>query len=134
SVRRACGMNDREMALLPKRLKRSQRGMQPEEAVEIDHRLTWNVDAGPHRVVLRLAVGNDDVQSVSRTALEDDDKTLSAAPIFQSPKSCARKKAGNSSCADDSKRSIAKKDTASGGHMRLRATSVEMQVRLAHDS
>jgi len=34
------------LTLLPQRLKRRERRMQPEEAPEIEHSFAWNIDAG----------------------------------------------------------------------------------------
>ena len=71
SVRRSGSMHDREMFLLPERLKRREGRMQAEEPVEVDHRLARNVDAGPHGVILRLGVRNNDIQAIGRTALKN---------------------------------------------------------------
>ena len=114
-VRRSGGVHDGEMPLLPERLKRRQRRMQSKEAVEIDHRLARNVDAGPHRVILRLGVRHDDVQSIGRTALEDHDQALGAARRFDSAESSARQKARHGRRADDGKRAVAKKYATSDG-------------------
>ena len=54
-VGRSGGVHNRQLTLLPQRLERRERRMQPEEAIEIEHRLARNVDARPHGVILRLA-------------------------------------------------------------------------------
>ena len=74
--------------------------MQSEEAVEVDHRLARNIDAGPHGVVLRLGVGNYDVQSVGGTALKDHDQAFGASAILDGAESCAREKARHRRRAD----------------------------------
>ena len=61
------------MSLLPERLEGRKRRMQAEEAIEIDDRLSGNVDAGPHRVILRLGMRHDNVQAVGCAALKDYD-------------------------------------------------------------
>ena len=50
--------------------------METEEAVEVEHRLARNVDAGPHRVILRLGMRDDDVQSIGGAPLKNDDETF----------------------------------------------------------
>ena len=50
--------------------------MQSEEAVEIDHLLTRNIDAGPHRVIRALGVRHNDVQAIGGAALEDNHQPL----------------------------------------------------------
>ena len=114
-VGRSSSVHDGEMALLPQRLKWRQRRMQSEEAIEIDHGLSWNVDAGPHRIVLRLAVRNNNVEPVGRAALEDDDETLVTRALDRSERG-ARKKAGHGSRPDDGERAVAKKDATRDRH------------------
>jgi hypothetical protein len=80
--------------LLPQRLKGRERRMQAEEAVEIEHRLARNVDGGPHGVILRLGVRDDDVQSVGRAALEDDDQALGASAGSTAPNAARVRKLG----------------------------------------
>ncbi len=75
-IGRAGGVHDGQMALVPERLQGRHRGMQSEEAVEIDDRVARNIDRRPHGVVSLLAVRNHDVQSVGRAALEDDHQPL----------------------------------------------------------
>src|SRR5208337_2641063 len=64
--------------------------MQPEEAVEIDHLLPRNIDAGPHRVIGALGMRHNDVQAVGRTALKDDHQPLVGAGFGRAP-CCTRK-------------------------------------------
>jgi hypothetical protein len=73
-VGRAGGVDDGEMALIVERLEGRERGMQAEEAVEIDDLILRDGDAGAHGVVVLLAIGNDDVEAVGCAALEDDDQ------------------------------------------------------------
>ncbi len=93
-IGRSGGMHDGEMPLLPERLKRRQRRMQAEEAVEIEHGLARNIDAGPHGVVLRLAVRNHDVQAVGRAALKNYDQTLVAHAGSTAPNAARVRKLG----------------------------------------
>ena len=86
------GMDNGEMALFVEWLERRERGMQAEEPVEIDDLILWNGDAGPHRVVVLLAIGNHDVQAVGGAALKDDDEAairawLRSAPAPSEPES-----------------------------------------------
>src|SRR5215467_11751498 len=67
-------MHDGEVLLVPQRLKSRHRRMQTEESIEIKHRFARNVDGRPHRVVRQLTVRDDDVQSISGAALENDDQ------------------------------------------------------------
>ena len=66
-------MNDGEMALVVERLEGCERRMQAEEAIEIEHLVLGDGDAGAHGVVVLFAVGDDDVEAVGGAALEDDD-------------------------------------------------------------
>src|SRR5580692_8107037 len=99
--------------------------MQAEEAVEIEHGLLRNVDVGAHRVVIALSVGNNDIQSIGCTTLEDYDQTLGAAAVFKRAECGTREKAGNCSCADYGESAITKEDAARDGHKRLLASSRE---------
>src|SRR5450631_2107914 len=109
-------MNDGQMPLLPERLKCRQRRMQPEEAVEIDHRLARNIDAGPHGVVLRFGVRDNDVQAVSGAALKNDDEALGAPAILYCAKGRASEKAWYRRRPDDGERAVAKEDATRNGH------------------
>src|ERR1700751_305432 len=89
------------MPLPPQWQKRAERRMEAEEAIEIEHRPAWNVDARAHSVILRFAVGNHDVQTIRRTALEDHDQALIAHPSVDSTEPGASEKAGNRSRSHD---------------------------------
>ena len=69
-------MNDGQVALLKERLKRSHGGMEAEEAIEVEDLLLGDGDGGAHGVVVGFAVGDDDVEAVGCSALEDDDEAL----------------------------------------------------------
>ena len=56
--------------------------MQAEEAIEVEHILTWNTDARPHRVVRTLSVWHHNVQAVSGAALKDHDQKLGPLARF----------------------------------------------------
>src|SRR5271169_1254974 len=90
--------------------------MQSEPAVEIEHRLAGNVDAGPHRVVLRLGVRDNDVQPIGGAALKDHDQALRAATVFDGAKSGASQKTRNGRRADHGHSAVAKEYAASDGH------------------
>jgi hypothetical protein len=110
-------VHDRQVPLLPQRLERRERRMQPEESVQINYRLARNVDAGPHGVVLLLAMGDHNVQPIRRAALEDDDQSFGAGTgCLSRAEGRARKKAGHRRCADHGQRAVAKKNATSNGH------------------
>jgi len=50
--------------------------MQTKESIQINNSISRNADSGPERVIRGLAVRHNDVQSVSRAALEDDNQAL----------------------------------------------------------
>jgi len=52
--------------------------MQSEKAVEIQYRFPGDVDSRTHGVVTGFAMWHDDVETVGRSALKDDDQTLVA--------------------------------------------------------
>src|ERR1051325_10970220 len=103
------------MTLLPQRLKGGERGMQSEEAVEIDHRFARNIDAGPHCIVLRFSVRNDDVEPVGGAALEDDHQALVARALDRA-KGGARQKARDSGRPYDGKSAVAQEYATGDGH------------------
>jgi len=105
------------MPLLPERLKRRERGMQSEKSIEIDHGLPRNVNAGPHRVILRLGVRHNDIQSISGAALENDDEPFGAASVLSRAKRSPGKKAWHGSRPNDGERAVAKKYAACDRHM-----------------
>ena len=61
--------------------------MQSEKAVKIEHRFLRNIDGWPHGIVVRLAVGHNDVETVGGSALKDDDQPLVANAGVGSAKS-----------------------------------------------
>ena len=125
-------MHDRKMTLLPKRLKCRERRMQPEEAVKIEHRLARNVDAGPHGVVLRLGMRNDDVEAIGGATLKDHDQTLRARAGFDSSEGGPGQEARNRGSTDNGESTVAKKNSTRNGHgqtsFRLSAVSNQSQL------
>src|SRR4029079_17365371 len=75
----ACAVvaSDRESLRFHQRFERAHRGMQTEEAVEIDRLSLWNSDRGPQLVIVRFAKRHDHVQSINCAALKDRDQRLS---------------------------------------------------------
>ena len=73
-VGRSGGVDDGEVSRVVERLEGIERGMQTEESVEIDDLLLRDGNAGAHGVVVLLAIGHDDVETVSGAALKDDDE------------------------------------------------------------
>ena len=116
-VGRAGRMHNGQMLLLPERLERSEGWMQSEESVEIDHRLSRNVDAGPHRVILRFGMRYNDVQSIGGATLENHDEPLGATAILNRTKGRSGKKAWNGGRPDDGEGAVAKKNAACNGHV-----------------
>src|SRR5580765_3928327 len=101
------------MTLLPQRLKGCERRVQAEKAIEIEDRFPGNVDAGPHGVVLRLAVRDDDVESVGRTALEDHHQAPGASGVLGGTEGGAGQEARDRGRADYGESAVAKEDAAS---------------------
>src|SRR4051812_4472420 len=82
-IRRTCGMDDCQVPLVPQRLERVHRGMQSEEAVEIDRRKlraggTRNGNRRTHSVVRLLTVRHYEVQTIGSAALEQHDQAFLA--------------------------------------------------------
>ena len=50
--------------------------MKPEESVEVDDLLARNSDARTHRVIRGLGVRNNNVETIGRAPLEDDNQPL----------------------------------------------------------
>ena len=65
-------MHHGKMPLVVERPEGCKRGMQAEETVQVEYLVCRDCDAGAHGVVIRLPVGNHNVQAISRAALEDD--------------------------------------------------------------
>src|ERR1700685_4734088 len=90
--------------------------MQSEEAVEIDHRLARNIDAGAHGVIWRVGVGNHNVESIGRTALKDHDQAFVVGPWRDRAKRGASQKCGHRGCADQRQCAIPQKYSARKRH------------------
>src|ERR1700722_9351428 len=71
-VWRAGGMDDSKMALIIERFESRERRMKAKESVKIEDLIFRNGDAGPHCVVILLAVRDDDIETIRGSALEDD--------------------------------------------------------------
>ncbi len=112
-VGRARGVYDRQVALLPQRLQRREGRMQAEEAIEIEHRFLGNIDAGSHGVVLRLAVRDDDVESIGGAALEDHDQALGTVAILCGSENRASQETRDRGGADDGEGAISEEDATS---------------------
>ena len=52
--------------------------METEESVQVDHFLARNIDAGAHRIVLRFAMRDHNIQTIGGAALENDNQPLVA--------------------------------------------------------
>src|SRR5258708_15621490 len=102
--------------VVPERQKRLHRRMQYEKAVKIDDCLAWNVDAGPHGIVLRLGVRHHYIQAVGGTALKDDDQPLFADVCGARAKCDTCQKARYRRRANHSHGAVAKKNSACDGH------------------
>src|SRR5262249_20132195 len=90
-------MHDGEMALLPQRHHGREAGMKPEEAIQIKHRRSRNIDRRTHRVVRRLAMRYYNVQSVGRAALKDDHYPFAARAQVRCAECRSREKRWNGS-------------------------------------
>src|SRR5215831_10225610 len=118
------------MTLLPERLQGCERGMEAKESVEIDYVLAWNVNARPHRVILFLAVRDDDVESVGCAALKDNHQALGASSAFDGAERSARQEARHGRCADYGESAVAKEHaTGWHGHLLLASTGLKPQIR-----
>jgi hypothetical protein len=116
-------MNNGKLALIPKRLKRCEGWMQSEETIKIKHRFARNIDARPHRVILRLPVRHNDIQTVSGATLKNHHQALRARAWFSRAPCGARQKAWHSRRSDYGERAITKKNPTCDGHkMQLSAT------------
>src|SRR5207248_9879064 len=101
--------------------------MQSEEAVQIEHRLAGNINAGPHRVILRLAVRHNNVQSIRGASLEDNDQAFGAPGSFDRAICRAGQKTWNGCGADNGKCAVAKENSTRDGHGK---TSFQLSVSL----
>ncbi len=102
-------MHDGEMSLIVERLERRERGMQAEKAVEIDDLVLRNRDRGPHRVVVLLVIGHNNVEAVGGAALEDNHKT--AAGSCRLGHDGADEEAGNRRRARDGERAFVEEES-----------------------
>jgi hypothetical protein len=117
-------MNDGEMTLLPQGLEGRERRMQSEEAVEIEDRLFGNVNTGTHGVILGLAVRDDDVESIGRTALEDHDQSLGTSGVLGGSESGASQETWDRGRTDYGESAVAEED-ATSWHKKLLAMRCE---------
>jgi hypothetical protein len=75
-------LHDGKLIFLEERRERSERGMEAEEAVEIDRRIVAAVlwlgdgDARTQAVIIGFAEGDDDIETVGGAALEEDNELL----------------------------------------------------------
>src|SRR3979411_2526268 len=90
--------------------------MQAEESVEIENCFAWDVDAGTHGVVLRLAMRDHDIQAIRRAALKDYDQALGARAGLDCSQCGASQKAWDRGCPDDGESAIAQEYAARDGH------------------
>ena len=86
--------------------------MQAEESVEIEHLIFGNRDAGPHRVVILFAIGNNDVESVGCAALEDHDQPLARRDSRGLRQHGAHKKVGHRRGAGNGQRALVQEKSA----------------------
>ena len=89
-VRVADAVDERDVALVPEILDRSERRIESELVVKIQHLVLRNVDEGPVVVVLPVAVRNDRIQGiVAARKLQDYEcllvMTVAVGPHFTSP-------------------------------------------------
>ena len=115
-VGRSGRMHNRQLTLLPQRLKRRKRRMQAKESVKIKHSLARNVDAGPHGVILRIAVRHHNIQTVGSPTLEDHDQPLGAQARLSRAQGRTRKKTRHRSRTGNGKRTVANKNATSNSH------------------
>src|ERR1700733_8345134 len=115
-VGRPSRVHNRQMPLLPERLKRCEGWMQSEESVEINDRLPRDVDAGPHRVILRFGVGHNDVQSMGGAAVEKHTEPLGSPAILNRAKGRSSKKTWHGGRPDNGEGAVAKKNAACDRH------------------
>src|SRR5262249_23607468 len=123
------GMHDGQMLLVPQRFEGSHRGMQPEEAVQIDDADAVAAATGPgkgdawtHAVVSLLGVRHNDVEPVGGAALEQHHQALATGAGSGSARGGlgsverARQKTRYDACAHDSQRPVSQENSACDGH------------------
>ena len=115
-IGRAAGVHDRQVSLIVERLERGERGMQPEESVQIKNLVLRNRNARPHLVVILLAIGNHDVEPVRGAALEDHHQ-----PLVRNPgrlrQNAAHKKIWHRRCAGHGQRAAVQKESTVHLHL-----------------
>ena len=127
-VGRAGGMDDGEMALVIEGLEGRKRGMEAEEAIEVENLVLRNGDAGTHGVVVLFAIGDDDIETVGGAALEDDDETAIGRCCCVLAENGADQKAGDCRGAGDGKRAFAEKESAVDGVHRVSPVSSGVEI------
>ncbi len=75
-------MHDGQMALVPYRLQSRHRRVEAEKAVQVNYRVTRDIDGWPHGVISLLAVRNHDIEAVGRAPLEDDHEAFVGGSRF----------------------------------------------------
>src|SRR5438477_10378934 len=68
TIRTASGVHDCQMALLPNRLKRRERGLQAEEAADTKHRASRDGDGTAHRAIGLLTLYYDNSKATGCAA------------------------------------------------------------------
>jgi len=69
-------MHNGEMTLIIEPLKASWM-VKAEKSIKVENVVVRNGDAGAHRIVILLAIGNDNIEPVGGAALEDDNEPAS---------------------------------------------------------
>ena len=82
-IRRSRSVHDRQVFLIPQRLERRHRRMQPKEPVQIDHRVLRNPDVRAVLVVRRLPIRHHHIQPIRRAPLEDHHQLLAPRLRFR---------------------------------------------------
>src|SRR5882724_7049163 len=90
--------------------------MKSEKTIQVDHRMAWNMDGWPHRVVSRLAMWNYDVQTIGGAALENNDQPLFPVSHQFGPDSGTGEERRNRRGAHDGPGAIAKESATSDRH------------------
>ena len=80
--------------------------MQAEEAVEVNHRVSRDVDGWAHGVVGRVGMRHDNVQTVRGAALENDDQVFVLLSRFRCAVCGASEERRYSGRAHDGKRAV----------------------------
>src|SRR5439155_7616182 len=107
------------MALVPNRLKRRECRMQAEEAVQIEHRASRDVDGRAHRVIGLLAVRNDNIEAVGCAALENNHESLVPITGFERAVSSACEECRDGGSTRDRERTISQEYPPGDSHVAL---------------